>query len=1123
MKLSVFLVLLSLFQVNAATYAQKITYNKNKVTLSQLFNEIRKQTGYDVVWSERKIEGISARNFYFLEASVSKVLNEALEGLPLTYEIRDKMILIKDKPDAPVLSRPVEGEQDSYDVTGTVLDMDGKPVAGATILVKGTRLGVLTDKAGNFKIRVPKENELIMISHIGYKYKEVNVKGKTNIQLYLEAGESQLDDVVLIGYGKQQKRDVVTAVSTLSSEEIMQENQVNLANALQGKVNGAVIVSGSGTPGKNRPTIMIRGNNPKNPPLIVVDGVPRYQDLGTYPSGGISLTGLTLDDINPDEVESISVLKDNAATAIYGTRGAHGVILVNTKRGKIGKPSFSLYSNFSYDEPGRFPKVFEAYKYALVQNEYNVNSGMKPAYSDEVLEKIKNNSDPTVYPNTNFYDALVQRNALQHTNSLSVSGGTEGVSYYVNGSATTQKGIVKAFDHNRYTLQSNTDIRITKDMKLAMNMGYRTTNTDGAFIQTGDAIFSAILITPPLTPIYNKDGSLYATNDYGNKWANTQPDLSGYQTNRSNNISVQANFEYNIPFVKGLTFRVNNSVNYNSADYKSFQKYYDTYVPDEKSATGYRKTGGFTPNNLRQNIGNASFFNTDIGFDYSKKIGVHRLGIMLMGTNYYGKSMSLQAYRDGIIGDLETINSGRTLNQSNGGVETEQGKMGGIARVNYDYNGKYLFEYAMRADASDNFPKKNRWGFFSGGALSWRLSEEEFIKDNLTFVQDLKIRTSIGLTGVDNLSPFNYYYTYNIATSGLNAGGGYAFGGVYQPSFVLNTSNIPNRDVTWGRSVMRNVGLDFSLWKGMLSGTFDIYDKKLSNLPRAKDLAIPATFGIGAPMFNFARENYSGYEISLTNNTHFNEKMSLTSTFNLTYSKSRVIDYGEPVNTAPYLKKEGYSIQSSRFYRALGIFQTQEEIDAYAVVQDGNKNSTLRPGDIKFADLNGDGIIDVNDQEVYNDTNIPPYAGGLNLTFRYGGLSLNAFFQGSAGNRIHFVPGTYTDYGYENSWRPDNTDARYPRISNSTNNAPRQRPNTLYMQKGDYLRFKNLKLAYAIPSQWLRGTGLANVSISAAVLNLWAISGIKDIDPEVAPTSNINDGGYYPLQRNYSLGINVGL
>ncbi|UKJ06790.1 SusC/RagA family TonB-linked outer membrane protein [Solitalea lacus] len=1019
--------------------------------------------------------------------------------------------------------KTVDVSKPSYVVKGRVMDEKGQPLEGATILVKGTNLGTLSDKYGDFTIRVPEGFDVLMVSHVTMKFQEINVKGKASIKVQMESSGRQLDEIVVVAYGKQQKKDVVTSVSTIKAEEIMQENQTNIANALQGKVTGATVISSRGTPGKTRPQILIRGVNPKQTPLIVVDGVPRYNDNNTN-SVGLTLNGLTIDDINPDEVESISVLKDNAATAVYGTRGSFGVIVITTKRGKIGKPQFSYSTNFSMDEPANFPKLFDSYKWALVDNEYKRNSGQAISYNDSVLNVIRYGLDPAKYANESLYDRMVQRTAMQQTHSMSVRGGTESVRYYINGSFNDQKGIISAFDSKRYTIQSNVDIKISNDIKLGLSTGFRTTRVSSAFNQTGDAVFGDLFLSSPLTPFYNKDGSIYGTSEYNNKLVNTMPDIAGSRVNRSNNISIQSNFEYSPSFIEGLTFKLNNSLNFNAADYKAYQKFYNTYVPDASSPTGYRKTGGFSSNKVEEQLGSANFFNTDLGFDYSKAFKKHRIGLMVLGTNYYTNSLNTTVSRDGLVGNLENISSGRTLNQTTAGNESESGRVGGLARLNYDFAGKYSLEYSMRADASDNFPKAHRWGFFSGGAVAWRLSQEKFIKDNLRFVNDFKIRASLGYTGIDNLTAANYYYSYNIATSGPNGGAGYSFGGTYQPSFILNTSNIPNVNVTWGKSLMRNLGVDFSLWSGLLSGTFDIYDKKVSDLPKEKLLTIPATFGIGAPLFNFAKEKYNGYEVSLTNNTKFGKEMSLQTSLSFQYTKSRAVDYGELPETKEYLKKEGHSILSKAFYQSLGIFQTQEEINNYDVNQDGAavKNSTLKPGDIKYADLNGDKKIDANDQIVYDNTVYPPYSGGLNLTFRYKSFSVNAFFQGAGGNMVTFAPNIYTDYGYNNSWRPDNTDARYPRISSSSNNLASFRPSTHYLNKGDYIRFKNLGFAYNVPVNLVKRIGLSNVSISASVLNLMSFSTVKDIDPEVMENASTS-GGYYPIQRNYSLGINVGL
>ncbi|WP_165784669.1 SusC/RagA family TonB-linked outer membrane protein [Solitalea longa] len=1059
--------------------------------------------------------------------------NKGLASLFLVATSMNLMAQSEPKKSNDPIAKAIEklDNKKAVEVTGYVTDERGQPLEGVTVLIKDTRIAVKTDKIGNYSIKMLEGYDVLMFSFLGFKYQEINVKGKRSVNVSLEPTSHQLQDVVVVAYGKQQKKDVVTAVATIKAEEIMQQDQVNIGNVLQGKIAGATIISGAGTPGRDRPNIMIRGGNPSTAngspyqPLMVVDGVPLYNDNPTA-ANGISLNGFTLEDINPDEIESISVLKDNAATAVYGTRGANGVIIITTKRGKMGKPKFTYSTSYGVDKPTRFPKMLGGYQYAIAQNEIDKNNGLtKGTYSDTDLEIIKNNSDPYKFGNTNMYDLLVQGDASQQTHSLSVNGGNEQVRYYINGSTAIQKGIIDAYDYKRYTVQSNLDFKLTSDLKLAVNTAFTSSKIDGAN-STAESVFSSLFTNNPLTPIFNADGSLYG-NEGGNRWANIIPEHSGYTINKSNNIVAAANLEYSPKFIHGLTFRLNNNINFNAAEYKNFYSYYKTFVPDANSPTGYLQKGGFRANELRNNLGTATYLNTDFGFDYSNAFGKHRLGVMVLGTNYYTSSNSTQVYRDGIIKGLETISQGRSTMQTINGTDSEDGRVGAVARVNYDFNSKYTLEASMRADASLHFPKGNRWGYFPGGAVAWRLSEENFIKNStrLSFINDLKIRTSIGLAGIDNLAPYNYFYSYTLSTTGLRNGGGYAFGGTYQPAFALDNGSIPNPDVTWGKSLMRNIGLDFSLWKGLLAGNFDLWDKKVYDLPYKKQFTYPTTLGIDAPNFNFAKEYYKGLEASISNSTKLGKDMSLQTTLNVTYTYSRVVDYGEPSTITPANKKEGYSVTSNKYYRALGIFQSQEEIDAYEVNQDGNKtkkNSTLKPGDIKYADLTADGIITVDDQEVFNNVNIPPVSGGLNVTLRYRSLSLNAMLQGAGGNMVNFVPSSFSEYGYENSWRPDNTDAIYPRLSTASNNSPTSKPNTLYMLKGDYLRFKNLRLSYSVPERFLKKTGLSNVMITAGATNLWATSKVKDIDPEVL-NKNYNNGGYYPTQRNYSLGVTVGL
>ncbi|MBV4359543.1 SusC/RagA family TonB-linked outer membrane protein [Pinibacter aurantiacus] len=1123
---------------------------------------------------ETKVEGLTSSYQINPSKDINHALKELLAPFQLTFvRLNNKNYIIKEIQTSSTTSSSLVNQEaiavvDSSEprstlieknglqsvdppteVKGLVVDENGRPIVGATVLIKGTNIGCQTDNTGGFTIKIPEANKpLLMVSYIGMKYQEINVRNRTSIRVSMEKVDRQTEEIVVVGYGRQAKKDVVTAVSTIQADEIMQVPAINVGDALQGKINGAIIAAVGGAPG-SRPVIMIRGNDPdpKHAPLIVLDGVPLYRDRPTSPDNTVKSSnqfalssggsvGMSLNDINPDDIESITVLKDNAATAVYGMQGAYGVLVITTKRGKLGKPQFTYTANFGWDKPSKFPEMLSGVDYAKASNEMYQNDGSGTYYSPGAIDSIQSGKYPWVYNPKSLYESDVQRNAMAQTHSLGASGGTEAVRYYVNGSIADQKGILAAYDYRRYSILSNLDIKLHRDLKLGLNMQYVTTNQSSP-IASQSGVFLDILTANPLTPIFNKDGSLYGPSG-SNKWANTQPDLSGYIHNQSSNMSVQANFTYTPIAIKGLTIKVNNSLSFNNLQYKKLQKFYKTFMPDAVSPTGYRQTGGFqnsptNSNSLTEDLGSVSSYNTDLGFDYSRTFAKHNLGLTVLGTNYYSTTTYLQAYRYGLIDGVEIINGGSPTGQTNGGTETQDGRIGGVMRLNYSFAKKYYLEYTMRADASNHYAPGKRWGYFPGAAVSWRISEEKFIKNNVRFINDLKLRASIGLTGIDQSAAYSYYYNYNVINSGPGGGGGgYAFGGngttssTYQPAFVLANSTLPNTNVTWGKSLMRNIGLDFSLWKNFISGTFDIYDKHVSNLQVSQSFSTPATLGISAPYTNSGEQHFSGFEVSLTNNTKLKRDMSLQTTFNFSYTNSRAVDPNYSTLYPAYGRYQEHGVQYKAYYKSLGLFQTQKDIDNYPVNQDGAGNTRLKPGDIQYADLNHDGKVDREDMVIINNTNLPPYSFGLNLTFQWKNFSVNTFLQGAGGNVAQFQPGNQTVYGYENAWRPESRDARYPRYSSpafSTNNSASGHPSTFWLVKGDYIRFKNLKISYRLPAHAVKKIGLSNVMFSAGATNLWswAKSGIDIVDPEMLNV-NLENGGYYPIQRSLNLGVNVG-
>jgi TonB-linked SusC/RagA family outer membrane protein len=503
-------------------------------------------------------------------------------------------------------------------------------------------------------------------------------------------------------------------------------------------------------------------------------------------------------------------------------------------------------------------------------------------------------------------------------------------------------------------------------------------------------------------------------------------------------------------------------------------------------------------------------------------MGQHQLDLLALGTQNEMRGNYNTLFRDGLIRGIQGINAGSPVNQSMSGASSQAGRAAFLGRVNYQFASKYYAEFSARADGTTKFPENNRWGYFPAVSVGWRISRENFIAHNFKKINDLKLRFSAGTTGDDNVSTFTYYYTYTPATSGSGGASGYIFGNTYAPSLVLSNANLPNPSITWAKSYMVNLGMDFSFWNGKLGGAFDIYRKDLKDLLRNKAQNIPASFGIGAPTLNFAKEQYSGFELELTHSNHIGKDFSYDLRGTFTYNKGRVIDYGEDPSTPDYLKAQGYSPFKTTLYQALGFFQSQEEINKW-VNQDGLGNTSLKPGDVKYADLNGDGKIDAKDQLSFNNMVFPPMGFGFNAAATYRNFNLDLFFQGSAGNKLLIAPPLLSKEYYENRWTPENPGAKYPQLSYKLNNSAILFPSTLNMYDGDFVRLRNLQIGYTIAPDVLRRIGLRTCKVYFSGTNLITISKYKEFDPEVPNVPGAQSGGFYPTQKTIGFGLQLGL
>ncbi|NIG54460.1 TonB-dependent receptor [Chitinophaga sp. Cy-1792] len=1010
------------------------------------------------------------------------------------------------------------------EIRGVVYDsVSREMLPGVTIRVMPGGAGALTDNNGQFSFRLHENvtNASLQVSFVGYSARVVKVTG-TYMGVYLNRNTRTLDEVkvVEVGYGTKRKEAITNAVSTVDNKTITQMPTHMLSNALIGTVPGLFGKQSGGSPGRDVSWLLVRGSSLSNAALVVIDGIP-LNDPGN--SGGFAGQA-NINDLDPADIETVTVLKDAAATAIYGSRGGNGVILVTTKRGKKGQTVFNFNASSSWSQPTQQPKFVDSYQQALLENESSLNSGKGSIYSDATLDTIKRGLNPDKYANTDWARAVLLNWARSQSYNLNMSGGNEMMKYYVAGGYNNQGSLVSNDGFKRYTLISNLDARVNKNLTMGVDIRYINEQLNDPIAAGTNTILANVYQASPLQPVYFSNG-LPAANYTGSIMnPAVQATSSGYYRKTANYFNGKLRMDYSLPFIKGLSARAMASFDRNNYGDKTFTRQYKLYRQNASGqyvpVSGVDSKGADLKPSLSESVYRANFTNMEFGLNYDRNIGLHHFSGMLLYTTNESSSTMLSASRINIFSPgVDQLFAGDAANSTNNGTATEFGRVGYVGRASYSYNGKYYIDASFRSEASVNYPEGHRWGTFPSVSASWRISEERFLKDNASWLDELKLRASYGMAGDETGSGYNaYLYSYSVGQNTGSSSGtgkyGYIFGGNYVPS-VYPGLNAPNTNITWGTIKSANFGFNASVLKGLLSAEFDVYRKNNTNVLISVADNVPGTYGAYTPSVNRGNNHTSGFELSLTHTNRISKDFTYYVRANISHTKT-IVDYSGEQRGLPSWdgnQRNGWGVNINRVYHALGLFQTQEEIDNWAV-QDGRKNSTLHPGDIKFADLNGDGIIDQQDVIVKDNVGIPLLNYGFSFGASWKSLSLDLTFQGI---------GDYTNvYGYKtwvnydtrqvDRWTPENTSASWPRLGIQASNS---RLSDFYGLNGNYLRLRNVKLSYALTPVWLNRAGFKNVVFNLQGGSLLVFSKVKYTDPENETTTP------YGPQKTLSAGVNV--
>lgn len=1072
-----FSVTLSAAQKGQDVEQQKFSFEFQDATVREVMNYIEKHSEYVFLYADSKLTTHKV-SLNVNDATITQIMDRLLDGSDYGYEIDGKQVLInkKSKPQIQVMQ-----QEQKKKITGTIKDKNGEPIIGANIVEKGTTNGVITDIDGKFILNVSDNHAVLQISYIGYQTQEMSVKDRTSLDIVLREDVEALDEVVVVGYGSVKKGNLTTAVASVKSDVLENRPMQTIADALQGEVAGLSIVQ-SNRPG-SASSMQLRGAtslNESGSPLLLVDGVPGEFNY-----------------LNVDDIESISVLKDAASAAIYGSRAAHGVILVTTKRGKVGKPVFRYNGSFGVNTPTDLPKMVSSAEYARVRNESLNNIGRDNAYTDEDIRKFASGEDPNRYPNTDWFD-LLYKNSITTRHSITATGGAESIRYYLSGGFDHQTGVIPEIEQDVFNIRSNVDVDITEKFKFSFDLRYILRQKDEA--SDFDVTIRDVYKMNPTYVAYYTDGT-YGENS--NSVVNPLAFLyeKGYGLNDTHDASGIFKIDYEI--IDGLKFTGLANVNYvfgkNSTIGRQFM--FTNYFTKEQSPFGL--------NTLYEERNQKSYYNLQALLSYQKKIKKHSFDLLVGYQQENQKYDWISAYRDGYPTDIvHVLDGGSKENWENGGNAEHWAIASFIGSLNYDYASKYLFTFKIRTDGSSRFASGNKWSTFPSVAGAWRITGEDFMQSTSSFLDDLKLRASWGMTGAS--SGLGLYPSYT--TIGM---GGVVLNNIYKTTSYLQT--LGNTDLGWEKTNMFDIGADALLFNNRFGVTFDYYVKRTNDI--LIELPVPMEYGFGKPKVNIGEVENKGWELVL----NWNDKIGDVTYHiqgNLSNNKNKVLDLG---GTEPWI--DGYTdiglpMNSYYGYEALGFFQSEEEI-----ADSPFQNVKNKPGDIKYKDQNNDHKIDGDDRVVIGDPN-PHYLYGLRLAAEWKGFDISMFFQG-IGKKDYLMSGPgiqpLTDNGkgpvFEHQldyWTEDNRDAKYPRILESHQATFNHETSDFWKINAGYFRMKNLQIGYNFSKTLLRNTSLQNLRLYFSASNLFTIDNfVPGYDPE--QTSYWT----YPMARTYQFGLNV--
>lgn len=1001
-----------------------------------------------------------------------------------------------------ITTAPSESEA-AVKVSGIVKDETGAALPGVSIVEKGTANGTTSDATGSFVLSVQDEKSVLVFSFIGYGPHEEVVGTTTNLSITLTPDVNSLQEIVVLGYGSQKKEAISGSVVTLAPKELVETSVGNLSNAIAGRLPGVIVNSTGGEPGADDAQILIRGKATlgNTSALIVIDGIPDR--------GGFSR-------LNPQDIESFTVLKD-ASAAIYGARAANGVILITTKRGTTGKPVFSATSSVTFSQLATNPQKYQldSWQQAKMGKEAidNLGNGGSSQYTDEQIELMRNGTQPLVYANTDWYDVMLKEWSTQTNNSISVKGGSQDIRYYVSGQLMRQDGIYKGgdFPYKQASIRANLDVKLTKTLSLGLDLLNRTERRN--FSQSG-ANNGQFLNESRTLIAYFPNGLVGKGIQPGQfNFAEQNSPRGGYSNTRDNIINSKITMTWDLP-VKGLSLAGYGAFDTWNQSYKQFKNTWDEYIYDY-TTDQYIKAVDNTQRSMTQKKTNNATTTYNFKLNYAGTFDEHSIEAFVAYEQSRNENDYISASRQGFASPLvDDLFAGATnTGFNNDGSSTAFGRKNLFGRINYDYSDKYFATFSLRRDGSQNFPKDKRYGTFPALSVGWALSNEDFLS-SVESVDFLKLRASWGKMGNDNIAPFQYLSSYQFTNydsycCGVLAGYDYGNGtlpGIYE-------SVVANPSITWETATTTNIGLESVLLEDLVTFEFDYFTSKREGILIQRNASVPEYTGLVLPDENLGVVKSSGYEIQLGVHKQLTPDLSLSVNTNMSYAHNKVEFYDEPVSIEPWQKYEGRPIDSFLLWESVGIYQNQEQIDASV------HGTGIGPGSLQLKDQNDDGLINDKDRIRINNGKLPNVMYGINIGFTYKHFDFSFLLQGQAGGNVLAYDWDFNRNIFENRWQKEG-DSKYPRVETGAGQGAQNPNSTFWLKSTDFLRFKNVNLAYNMPHKILEPLRLSSLQVYVRGNNLFLLYDKMDgnyRDPE----TGVADYLTLPLQRTVQVGLNL--